>query len=578
MNKTRKIFLNFSEKVVYILFTVIILYLFFVSLFSSCVMEPTYAHTYFIKDFPELLAPGLILLLFLLLCLNNYIDDRKDRWNKEQIRKWLRGGMAAITIGWFLLMLYWIKEMPTIWGGDQRAVFNAAKQFLMEDYSTWAPMGYMYQYPFQNTMMLLYAVFHFVFGEYVLLAVKLFNLLCWYAAILAICKLAEQYFGRRTAIWTYVALLSFLPMFTYVIFIYGTVPGICFSAWGVYQEKKFEETGENKYLVGTGILLLLAVMWKNNCIIFMIAVMIMLAVHAIREKSAKPLLGILWVFGLYWAGTQGVLAFIRTVTGQDTGNGIPLIGCIVDGLGESWMAPGWFNGYKEKLYEKCNGNLSLIKSLMVQDFKNSIILFVNQPEYAVRFFARKIASMWSSPWLECKILITNNCPRGSLAGIFENVLYDGRFLNIALFLLLNVAQSILYFGILLFLIFDRKKKDLKKVGLIICFLGGFLLHFLWEAKTQYVLLYYVMLFPYGMEGFRVTLEHFTKMRKQRTNKEECGKTGRLAIIWKDTGVKLLVAIFILIIIVEILPENIITSAIKLGIDTEEYIWFCQNNV
>lgn len=91
MDTVRKIFLNFSEKIVYILFTVIILYLFFVSLFSSCVMEPIYEHTYFIRDFPELLAPGLIFWLFLLFCLKEYIGDRKDKWNKEQIRKWFRG-------------------------------------------------------------------------------------------------------------------------------------------------------------------------------------------------------------------------------------------------------------------------------------------------------------------------------------------------------------------------------------------------------------------------------------------------------------------------------------------------------
>lgn len=144
--------------------------------------------------------------------------------------------------------------------------------------------------------------------------------------------------------------------------------------------------------------------------------------------------------------------------------------------------------------------------------------------------------------------------------------------------MLDVLQSILYFGTLLFLIFDRKKRDLKKAGFIICFLGGFLLHFFWEAKCEYALLYYLMLYPYSIEGYRATLKTLTKMRKQWLNKEECSKKDRLAIMWKDTGIKLLVAIFVLIIIIEILPENIITSTIKLGIDTEEYIWFCQNNV
>lgn len=321
----------------------------------------------------------------------------------------VQGGMAAITIGWFLLMLYWIKEMPTIWGGDQQAVFNTAKQFLEGDYRAWAPIGYLYKFPLQNGIVLVFVVFHFMFGEYALLAVKLFNAVCWYAGILAICKLTKRYFGRKTAICIYVALLSFLPMFTYVIFIYGTIPGICFSVWGVYLEKRFEETGENKYLVETGILLLLAIMWQNNCVVVVVAVMIMLAVHAIREKKIKSLLGILWIFALYWAGTQGVLVFIRLVTGQGTGNGIPLIAWVVEGLGESWKAPGWFSGDCDKLYSKYNGDLSVIKPLLVQKLKNAIILFADQPEYALRFFARKIASMWSSPFFKCITLITGTC-------------------------------------------------------------------------------------------------------------------------------------------------------------------------
>lgn len=461
---------------------------------------------------------------------------------------------------------------------DQEYVFlYRAKEFLEGDYAGWTPTGYMYRFPFQNTIVLFFSVFHFIFGEYALLAVRLFNAACWYIGILGIYKLTERYFGRRTAVCTYVALLFFLPMFTYVIFIYGTVPGICLSIWGIYQEKRFEETGKTRYLAGTGILLLLAIMWKTNNLVVMIAVIIMLAMHAIREKEIKPLLGIAWILAMYLIGTQGALAWIRAVTGQNTGNGIPFIGWVVEGLNESWVAPGWFNAYKDRLYENYHGDLSIVKPMMVQELKNSLKVFAEQPEYALRFFSRKTTSMWSSPFLEATTIITQACPRTSLKGIFENILYDGQILNVILLLMLDIIQSILYFGVLLFLIFGRKNRDLKKAAFIICFLGGFLFHCFWEAKCQYILIYYLMLFPYGIEGFRAVLDYFANMCRQWMDQEKRSKKDCLAILWKDNGMKLLAAVFVLVIVIGLLPDSIASSTFKLGIDTAEYIWFCKNN-
>ena len=82
------------------------------------------------------------------------------------------------------------------------------------------------------------------------------------------------------------------------------------------QEKKYEETGKIKYLVEAGILLLLAVMWKSNYIIFVIAVIIMLSVYTVRAGQMKSFLGILLMLGIYLAGTQGALSFVSVLTGE----------------------------------------------------------------------------------------------------------------------------------------------------------------------------------------------------------------------------------------------------------------------
>lgn len=578
MEKAGEIFLKCSRGIVYGIFIVIVLYLFLISLFTSCAVAYTDEHTFFIKDFPQLLVPGLIFLLLVLYRLKEYADRRKkslkDSHKREMTQKRI---LTGITIVWFLVMLWWVLKAPAVPMGDQESVFVRAKELLAGDYTCWKPGNYMHMYPYQNTMVMFFSVFHLLFGKYALVAVKLFNLVCWYAGILALYTLTEKYFGRKTAVWTYLALLVFFPAWGYVTYIYGTIPGLCCSVWGILQEKKYEEGGKFRYLLETGILLLLAVMWKSNYIIFVIAAVIMLVVHAVRERQVKPFLGIFLILMLYFAGTQGALAFISALTGEDTGSGILFIGSIVDGLTESVMAPGWYSGYAEGLYSRYVGNASAMGPIAAADLKNALEVFVGEPEYALRFFSRKIASMWSAPFLECTTLITKSQPRSLMEGVFENILCDGMPLNIVLFLGMDVLQSVLYFGVLLLLIFDREKGDLKKTGLIICFLGGFLFYLFWEGKSQYILPYYLLLIPYAIEGFRMALKGFDSIKRAWGDRKQSGKKERIRILCKEKSILLLLTVFMFVALVMLLPERVTGSTFKIGTDTTEYIWFCQNN-
>ena len=90
--------------------------------------------------------------------------------------------------------------------------------------------------------------------------------------------------------------------------------------------------------------------------------------------------------------------------------------------------------------------------------------------------------------MECTTLITKAQSRSFMEGIFENILCDGMPLNTVLFLGLDVLQSVLYFGVLLLLIFDRKKKDLNNAGMIICFGWFSFLRFLGRKKPIYIAL------------------------------------------------------------------------------------------
>lgn len=591
MNKIRKIFLKCSNNIVYGLFAVIVLYLFLLSLFGTCVMAYTDEHIFFIKDYPIPMLMGLGVLVAYMTWGRGKINERRQRrqndrsaaadggvekggnrlngmWN--ELKKWF---LPGITVCWFLALIFWIWKTLLPPMHDQYFVFYGAKEFLEGDYTRWQPGGYLHMYPFQNSLMLFYTVFHFLFGEQALLAVELFNLLCWYLGILAICGLTESYFGEAAAKWTYMALLGFLPMWGYVTYIYGTVPGLCCGLWGIRMERKFEETKKDRYLLAAGVLLMLAVMWKNNYIIFAVAVMIMVFLFAVREETVKPLWGIVWIMALYFLGTKGTLVLIEHVTGQEMTNGIPLIAWVAMGLRESNIAPGWFNMYTEKLYETCGYQGSLMVRPAMEEIRRNFALFAQQPDYALRFFSRKLSSMWNSPMLEGVTIITKRNSTGELSYAVKDILYNGGVGNTVLFLWQDVVHSVLLFGLLLFLVFDKKKLKLENSCMVIAVLGGFLFHIFWEGKCQYTLPYYILLFPFSVQGYLGSTAYLAGGTDGLN-----GIGGRIRVLWKEGSAKLLAAVIALVLVITVLPGDFIGAVMKMGNDTSDYIWYCRNEM
>ncbi len=575
----------------YGLFAVIVLYLFLLSLFGTCVMAYTDEHIFFIKDYSIPMLTGLCALVIFMVWGRGKVNEksRKRQESKSasavegagsdknaltgkqnRLKKWF---LPGVTVCWFLVLIFWIWKtlLPPI--HDQSFVFYGAKEFLEGDYTRWQPGGYLHMYPFQNTLMLFYAVFHLLFGERALLAVELFNLLCWYLGILAICRLTESYFGEKAARWTYVVLLGFLPMWGYVTYIYGTVPGLCCGLWGIRQERKFEETKKDRHLLAAGILLMLAVMWKNNYIIFAAAVMIMICLFAVREKTVKPLWGVMWILMLYFLGTKGTLVMIEHITGQETTNGIPLIAWVAMGLRESNIAPGWFNMYTEKLYETCGYQGSLMVRSAMEEILRNFTLFTRQPDYALRFFSRKLSSMWNSPMLEGSTIITKRNSTGTLSYAIKDILYNGGIINTILLLWLDVMQSVLLFGLVLFLIFDRKKLKLENSCMIIAVLGGFLFHIFWEGKCQYTIPYYILLFPFSVQGYLISSSYLAGGTDGLN-----GIGGRMRVLWKEGSVKLLAVVIALVLVIMALPGDFIGAVMKMNNDTSDYIWYCRNEV
>jgi len=555
-------FLKLCKLVVYLLFTVLVLYMFLASLVSTCVMVYTDEHTFYLKDYALVISAGLVCFVVLLAFLR-----KKVKMGEKAIGIVL----AACTVAWFavLIAIVHFTRLPSVY--DQQRVYSGAAQLLRGDYSNWQPYNYFHAYPYINGMVLMECPFLWLFGEdRAYIAMQYINILFWYVALLAISKMAELYFGKKAGRFTYLALLGFIPMWFYVTFVYGTLPGLCFSALALLLEKKYEDTEKWGYMAGSLVCIFFGVAWKSNYQIFLIALMILFFLDGIRKKKWQPFAGAALSLILLCFELSFLSAVMHGITGESVEGGTPTIAWVAMGLQESSIAPGWYNSYTEIIPVECNHDVEAMKAVSWQNLKGTLTLFSEEPEYCLRFFSRKLASMWNNPAFQCFTEVTKCNTTGGLNYWMKDLLYDGGIKNVVLRIILDLMHSMTLFGMVLHIILNRGRRKLADAALIITFLGGFFFHVVWEAMGQYAVPYYVLLMPYAVQGYLTVTEKALELPLGQGWKKTGGR------LWKSGSFRLGLALAAVILFIAFAEFNWLTSSIKLQGEESDYIWYCTN--
>ena len=97
----------------------------------------------------------------------------------------------------------------------------------------------------------------------------------------------------------------------------------------------------------------------------------------------------------------------------------------------------------------------------------------------------------------------------------KDILYSGGVINTVITLVLDVVHTMILFGVLLYLALCMKDFQIREALLMICFIGGYLLHIFWEAKCQYTILFFVLLFPYVFRGYQQCVRECEKVLHNR---------------------------------------------------------------
>lgn len=507
---------NIVNSVIRILVTGIVFLLFLHSIFSTSFLGETAKEDGTMQTVTRNIAdsPMRHLLVFFVvtagaLLLYRQLGKRQAVRNRidQQTTKIL--GMLCLLV--FLAGSCFIMMTQLLPGSDPAKVYAVAMQWRAGDFTAFEEGNYLFCYPFQSGIVLFYYLLSFVFGidntvglQFVNLAalVIIYYLLAWFMRF-------QWREDKLVPVAAYLALMGWVPLFFYITYIYGILPGMACSLGAVCLAAKYLRTRRIQYMAGSALCIGLATVLKMNCLIYLVAIACFMLYDAVDLLLVKKEPGKKWMASIgfvivmafsVWGCNQVTEKYVEHLSGYDMPEGEVMLSWVVMGLQEAPRGPGNYNGYNGNVFFNNNFDTDLANEQSLADLKKIIKRMAADPlDEGVDFFARKTAYQWNDPTF---IAMERMSGRKSAIDLAASVrsLIEGKG-SVMLSVCLNYVQTWILAGMLLYLLLHWRSRNLYELMVAVVFLGGYLFHLIWESSASYTIPYFVMLIPYAAKGF-----------------------------------------------------------------------------
>lgn len=447
------------------------------------------------------------LILFVVFTVAGLLLYRSSNRNRDT-RTW------ALVIGSFVVLI-----MGTVWifvtrlypGSDPAKVYQVAMQWRRGDFSAYAEGGYLFRYPFQAGIILFYYLLSFLFGIDNYIGLQFVNVIALVVVYGLLVKLSALFWqeDKKLPAAVYAALILWVPLSFYVTYLYGILPGMALSLGAVYFVAKYLHTRRYRYIVPAALCMGLATVIKMNCLIYLVAIACFLLYDALDVALlTKKELGKQWIvsllclvlMGLSVAGCNKLCSlYVEHLSGYEAGEGAVMVSWVVMGLQETPLGPGGYSGYINEVFERYDYDTEKVTEVSIADIKSIMTRLSQNPlDEGIPFFARKNAFQWNDPTFISLDRTKGRTSAGTMPA-FAQSLIEGEG-SVRLSVLLNYAQTLILIGMILYLILDRKSRNLYELMGAVVFLGGYLFHFFWESSASYTIPYFVIIIPYAVKG------------------------------------------------------------------------------
>ena len=495
----KKTLTNIYEKIVWILFFVIVIFLFVLSFTSTCHLSFDYnEYTFFLSD--SLLKNTIIIFVFLTvvffakkLSIIKKINENNKLFTKLKY-------IFLILLG--LISLIWVLGSKLQPAADQYSVQKSVQEFINGDYSAFVKNGYISQNRQQRGLFLLSYLFSFIFGNNYL-AMQIVNVLACVFIYKNLSEISKE-FGANNFIQLLIIISAFfypiIPLYTY--FIYGNILGLSFSLIAFKYELLYFKDTKIKNCIISALFIGLSMMAKSTYLVYFIAMLIYAIIRMVNDFDKKKLIYFLFIVVFYLLSSFIPTAFIESKTGVKMSEGTSYWSYVAMGLQEGERAPGWYNGYNNDSYAECNNDTEKQTKKAKDYIENRLSEMLDNKAYALSFFTEKIASEWNNPTCQVFWNIQDKFPETvKQDSIFRKFVSMESVVKIQKYL--NICHLLIMFGAAIYATYSLfRKHNYIETLLPMTFIGGFiLLSFLSEAKAQYSIMFTVLLFPCSIVGY-----------------------------------------------------------------------------
>lgn len=417
---------------------------------------------------------------------------------------------SIILLLYLAIQVGWIHVRQAVPSADQDLTFQTATSLADNDIESAKWMGgYLQAYSQQLPLAYVFSIILKIFNTRNSVVLQYYNVFSNCITIIALLLIAKQLSKKYDVSKTKTVIISLmfitLPMLT--TFVYGDFPSIPFCLLSIYFMMKYSETEKVRYLILSGLSLAYACILRMNNLIFLIALIIysFLEILHIEEKSIKKVGKRIILLIIFIA-----IAFVPSKIMKNNlldkfelkkDKPFPTVGFLCIGMSESDRSNGWYDG---ELAEIAFKGMDEAPEIYKEKINERVKYFIHNPVYFVKFYAIKIISTWTentygAVWYNQSFSFNNNKPREieseKIAKLQEkidtNLVKYNKHLEIY-----QKAVILIIFGMTLgVLIKYRKNISNEVLLLVLCFMGGFMFHILWETKSRYIISYIVVLMP-----------------------------------------------------------------------------------
>ena len=498
----RKRLLNFANQAVLWLSVLFMGFLSVVSLVST---------SYFTKDTSFAERPQyridniLVNVLFLVVFLGIlYVINRKLDLEKIPV-KILAAAAVLFVVGMSLL---WVTVSHTYPEADQKAVSWVAYLITQGNFLFFEPGKYMQIYPNQLGLTAILELLYRVTGGENWKVFMHLTAVANGAVTYLLYKITDKLFQKKRAtIIVLFAAMGCIQIILYTTFLYGIMLGLALSlAAFLFLLYSLEEKNRGwkglAFGLLSGVCIGAAILVKNNYSIFLVAMVILLLYKAWEQKKVQALATAILIVLLSSLMGTALTGFYEERSGMEISSGMPKSLWIAMGMQEGERAEGWYNAFNYDTFLETGCNIEESDRIAKEAIEESLQKFKEDPAYAADFYYKKAVSQWNEPTYEA--LWVNQFHSGDFSKIVQSI-YDGK-LYVVMHEYMNLYQSLIFMSVLICLISRRKSWQLEQLFLLIVILGGFLFHTIWEAKSQYIFPYFVILLPFAAVGISELLE------------------------------------------------------------------------